>query len=530
MCARQSIITNRGATESHSAVDALLTHVEALVQENRDLRVQLLRLWAVGRLAELTGIAATAVDTTRSLDSYGLAAPNFLAELAQQAGKPIVAAASSISVDEVIESLFVTGASLQPSAHETARQPPLPPPSPPEDEPSTFTRQRLSVLTERYIEAVDKGHYFYQRELGRDEGAWATVDGRRMLMLSSYSYLGLLGHPRINQAARDAIADLGTGTHGVRLLAGTTRMHRELERAIARFKGSDAAVVFSSGYVANVATISTLLNRGHTVICDRLNHASLFDGCVLSGAKIVVVGHNDLEDLHHALRQAGSAGKLVVIDAVYSMDGDIAPLPEIADLCDRYGATLMVDEAHSLGVLGATGRGIEEHFGLGPRVIDVKMGTLSKTIPSIGGYVAGRRDLVDALKHNARGFVFSAALPPPQVAAAHAALDVIVDEPWRVTRLHDNWKHYYSALRDLGFDTLRSTTPIVPIACGTEALAFEMTRLCHENGLFVLPIVYPAVPMKSPRLRTTVTTAHTAEDIRLALSILEHAGRRTGLI
>ncbi len=326
-----------------------------------------------------------------------------------------------------------------------------------------------------------------------------------MLMMSSYSYLGLLGHPTINRAAQEALATFGTGTHGVRLLAGTNSLHVELERAIAQFNGTESAVAFSSGYVTNIAVISAFASRGHVVICDRLDHASIFDGCVLSGAKLMVYRHNDMGALKRRLEQAGNAGKLVVVDAVFSMDGDIVNLPEVVQLCRHYGAALMVDEAHSLGVLGSFGRGIEEHFGLNPEAIDIKMGTLSKTIPSIGGYVAGSAALVNALKHNARAFIFSAALPGPQAAAAHAAFGVIHEEPDRVRRLHENAERYSSALRRLGFDLLKTTTPIVPIMCRTELMTYKMTRLCQANGVFVLPIVYPAVPSKHPRLRTTVT-------------------------
>jgi 8-amino-7-oxononanoate synthase len=394
----------------------------------------------------------------------------------------------------------------------------------------SFSAQRLAILNERYQEAQAKGTYFYQPVITSQAGAWVVVEGQRRLMLASYSYLGLIGHPKINQAAQAAIAEFGTGAHGVRLLAGTTFRHRELEQTIADFKHTEDAIVFSSGYVANLATISTFATKGHVVICDKLNHASIVDGCSLSQARFVVFGHNDMADLERCLQQAGGAGTLVVVDAVFSMDGDLIDLPAVARLCKQYGAYLMVDEAHSLGVLGPTGRGIEEHFGLDSATIDIKMGTLSKAIPSVGGYVAGRAELIAALKHNARAFIFSAALPPPQVAAAQAAFEVIRVEPERVASLQRMVKRYLGAVQALGFNTLKSESPIVPLVCTTEQQAFDMTRMCQAEGLLVLPIVYPAVPIHAPRLRTTLTAAHSDADVDFALGVIERCGRRCGLI
>lgn len=394
----------------------------------------------------------------------------------------------------------------------------------------SFLDQRLGVLNRQFLEGVAGGNYYYQAELSGEEGAWVTVSGRRLLMHCSYSYLGLNGHPTINQASQQAITDHGTGTRGVRLLAGTIKPHRELERAISRFLQTEDAIVFSSGYVANVATISALVGKEDVVICDRLNHASIFDGCAMSGAKLMTYRHNDMDALQRRLEQAGDRGKLVVVDAVFSMDGDIANLPGIVALTRRFGAILMVDEAHSLGVLGTSGRGITEYYSFGPEDIDVRMGTLSKAIPSIGGYVAGSTSLVDALKHNARAFIFSGALPPPQVAAATAALEVIQHEPEHLLRLRRNSERYGRAVREAGFNVLNSTTPIVPIICPNESVAFEMTRQCQAAGLFVLPIVYPAVPAGLPRLRTTVTARHSDEDIDFAVDILRKVARDCGVI
>lgn len=391
-------------------------------------------------------------------------------------------------------------------------------------------RRRIEELNRRVAEVQQAGLYFYLQPLEELDGAWVTTNGRRMLNFASYSYLGLLGHPKIEAAAHKAVARYGTGTHGVRILAGSLPLHDELEQTIARFKNAEAAIAYSSGYVTNLTTISSLVGRGDVVICDKYDHASIVDGCLLSGAKFVRFPHNDMAALEQRLQQADpQAGKLVVVDAVFSMDGDIINLPEVSRLCRQYGAMLMVDEAHSLGVLGETGRGIEEHFGL-EQAIDVKMGTLSKTIPSVGGYVAGSRELITYLKHTARAFVFSAALPPAQAAAACAAFEVMEEEPERVRTLRRNVELFLNGLKALGFNTLNSETPIVPIICGEDERAYRMTRLCQEENVFVLPVVSPAVPVGLARLRATVTTSHTEADIAYALEVFEKAGREVGLI
>lgn len=393
-----------------------------------------------------------------------------------------------------------------------------------------FLEQRLTTLNERARHLEAAGIYLFQSVIEGHDGAWVTAHGQRMLMLASYNYLGLLKHPKVTQAAQAAVAEFGTSTHGARLVAGTTSLHQRLEETIARFLGTEAALVFSGGYVTNLATISTLATESDVVICDKLDHASIVDGCLLSRAQFMAFNHNDMIDLERCLQRAGHAGKLVVTEAVYSMDGDVLHLPEVLELCRKYGASLMVDEAHSLGVLGRTGHGIREHFAVDRQGIDVKMGTLSKTISSVGGYIAGSAELVAALRHNAGGFIFTAPLPPPQVAAAQAAFEVIESEPERVANLQRKVKRYISGLRELGFDTLRSETPVVPIICKTEKVVFEMTRVCRVGGLFVAPVVYPAVPIESPRLRTTVTAWHSDDEIDFALGVLGAAGRKCGLL
>jgi glycine C-acetyltransferase len=373
--------------------------------------------------------------------------------------------------------------------------------------------------------------YFYNQPVAELRGgARVLVNGREMGMFASYSYLGLVGHPRINAAAREAIDRFGTGTHGVRSLAGSLTLHRELEERIAEFKGAEAAITFSSGYVTNLTTVSSLVGRGDYVISDKLNHASIVDGCLMSGAKFVRFHHNDMASLENRLQQTeAGATKLVVADAVFSMDGDIIDFPKMVELCQKYSAWLMVDEAHSVGVLGKTGRGIEEHFNL-PGVIDIKMGTMSKTIPSVGGYVAGKRDIIEYLRHASRAYIFSAALPPAQAAAANEAFKVILDEPWRVDKLRANATQFIGGLKARGFDTMLTQTAIVPVLCGEDDEAFAMTRVAQHHDVFVLPVVSPAVPPGLARLRATVTSAHEANEIEHAMNVIEQAGKAVGII
>jgi len=391
-------------------------------------------------------------------------------------------------------------------------------------------QRRIEEMNRRVDGLRENELYFYLQPISELDGAWVTVNGRRMLLFAGYSYLGLLGHPKIDAAAQEALARYGTGTQGVRILAGTLPLHEELEQTIARFKKAEAAIVYSSGYVTNLATVAALVGRNDVVICDKLNHASIVDGCLLSQAKFLRFRHNDMADLERRLQQADpDAGCLVVVDAVFSMDGDVINLPEVSRLCREYGVLLMVDEAHSVGVLGETGHGIEEHFGL-EGAIDLYMGTLSKPIPSVGGYVAGSQELITYLKHVARAFVFSASLPPAQTAAAMASFEVIEEEPERVRRLQRNVELFLGGLKARGFDTLNSETPIVPIICGEDERAFQMTKLCQEEDIFVLPVVSPAVPVGLARLRANVTAAHSEEDIAYALDVFERAGKAVGVI
>jgi 8-amino-7-oxononanoate synthase len=391
--------------------------------------------------------------------------------------------------------------------------------------------QRIHAMNKRVADSQAADLYFYNQPVSELRGgARVLVNGREMGMFASYSYLGLVGHPRINAAAKAAVDRYGTGTHGVRTLAGTLTLHNELEETIAEFKHAEAALTFTSGYATNLSVIATLLGRGDYVISDKLNHASIVDGCLMSGAKFLRFRHNDMEALESRLQQIpDGASKLVVSDAVFSMDGDVIDFPKLVALCRRYHAWLMIDEAHSVGVLGRTGHGIEEHFNL-PDSIDIKMGTLSKTIPSIGGYIAGRKDLVSYLRHSTRAYIFSAALPPAQAGAAKAAFEVILDEPWRVDKLRANSTQFISGLKQAGFDTLNTETAIVPVVCGEDEVAYRMTQYSQHRDVFVLPVVSPAVPPGLARLRATVTAAHEPHEIDHAMSIIAEAGKQIGVI
>ncbi len=400
--------------------------------------------------------------------------------------------------------------------------------STPEKEDYVSVSDKIARWNERVAAAKNAGIYPYMRTIRKMDGMEMDIEGRCVLQFASYSYLNLLGHPEINQAAKKAVEDFGTGTHGVRFLSGTTQVHMALEEKIAAFKQTESAIAVASGYAANFGTIAALLGRSDTVISDGLNHASIVDGCVLSRAKFVRIDHNDMAALEEALAKASSNGtKLVVTDAVFSMDGDIINLPEVIKLCKKYKALLMVDEAHSLGVIGKTGHGIEEHFGIDPKegLIDIKMGTLSKTIPSVGGYIAGNTKLITFLKHSIRPFIFSAALPPASAAAAKAALDVIENEPERVKKLHKNADYFHRELKKNGFDTLNSQTAIVPIVVGNEMKAFAMTKIAFDAGIFIVPILPPAVPKKTIRIRATVTAGHTSEQIDRAVAVFAAAAK-----
>jgi len=391
---------------------------------------------------------------------------------------------------------------------------------------------RIEMYRERRDAMKGANRYFYlQPTTGPVNHTVQMADGREMVMLASYSYLGLIGHPRIDAAAIAAVEKYGSGAGGVRLLTGTSDLHEQLEARISSFTKREDACVYSSGYVTNVAIITGLTGPGDLVLMDKLDHASIVDGCLLSGAKWKTYRHDDMAHLEKLLADAEGkyATVMVVADSVFSMDGDVMDLPATSALCKRYGARLMVDEAHSIGALGATGHGIEEHFDMYGS-IDIKMGTLSKSVPSIGGYCAGEHDMVDYLRHFSRPFIFSAALPPASTAAALEAFNVIDDEPWRVAQLHKQQARYSAGLKAQGWNTMNSTTCVVPVFVGDETKTMDLTRMLFDRGVFVCPIVHPAVPRGTDRLRTCLMATHTDADIDKALDAFAEAGKALGLI
>ena len=391
--------------------------------------------------------------------------------------------------------------------------------------------RRIKAMTDRIAGLKENDLYFYNQPVQEIlPGMKVLVNGREMGMYASYSYLGLVNHPRINEAAKKAVDKYGTGTNGVRTLAGTLAIHNELEETIADFKKTESAITYTSGYATNLTVVSTMMGRGDYVFSDKLNHASIVDGCLMSGAEFRRFRHNDMAHLEGLLKNAPSdVAKMVIADSVFSMDGDIIDLPKMVELCKKYNAWLMIDEAHSVGVLGKRGTGIEEHFDMYGS-IDIKMGTLSKTIPSVGGYVAASKDIITYLRHSSRAYIFSAALPPAQAAAANESFKVILDEPERLEKLNVNTKQFINGLKSMGFDTMMTETAIVPVLCGDDEAAFAMTRESQHNDVFVLPVVSPAVPEGLARLRATVTAGHDPSEIERAMDVIGEAGKKLGLI
>ncbi|MCL6288497.1 aminotransferase class I/II-fold pyridoxal phosphate-dependent enzyme [Streptomyces sp. ATCC51928] len=360
--------------------------------------------------------------------------------------------------------------------------------------------------------------------------AYVDLDGRRLLMMSGYSYLGLAGDERVVAAAQAAAARYGTGNHGVRALAGSIPLHEELEDEVATVAERESAIVFGSGYAANVGTIGALVGPGDTVFVDKYAHASIVDGCRLSGATVVRFRHNDTEHLARRMEAAAPGGvRLVIVDSVYSMDGDIAPLPRLREVCDAHEALLMADEAHALGVIGRTGLGVEEHFDRRVRV-DVKLGTLSKAIPSMGGWVAGSSELIGHLRYAARPFLFSAALAPASAGAALEALRVLRAEPERVALIQGYGARFRELVTAGGMRTGDSETAVVPLIAGSDESAYDLATTARRLGVIGLPVVTPAVPRDLARLRIAVTARHTEADVDLAAEAFLKAAGECGLL
>ncbi len=389
----------------------------------------------------------------------------------------------------------------------------------------------LSWIDEELAALKESGLYTYIRTIESPQGAWLTVDGKRVLNFCSNNYLGLANHPRLVEAARSAMEQYGVGPGAVRTIAGTMALHVELERRLAEFKGVEAAITFQSGFAANLATIPAIVGREDVIFSDQLNHASIIDGCRLSRATIVAYPHNEVEALEDLIKEHGPKyrRKLIVTDGVFSMDGDIAPLPRLAELAKRYGCILMVDDAHGEGVLGRGGRGIVDHFDL-HGVVDIEVGTMSKAFGVMGGVVAGSRRLVEWLRQRGRPFLFSSAMTVPDVAACLAAIDLLEESTELVDRLWDNARYFKAKMQALGFDTGKSETPITPIMLGEAPLAQEFSRRLFEEGVFAMAIGYPTVPKGAARIRVMPSAAHSREDLDFAIQAFEKVGRELGVL
>jgi glycine C-acetyltransferase len=399
--------------------------------------------------------------------------------------------------------------------------------------PIASTRSQTQYLHDTMGDLKAQHLHFNLRILEGEQKPIAVVDGKEVINLSSNNYLGLTTHPKLRRAAIDATRKYGVGSGAVRSIVGTMKIHMELEEQIARFKGTEACVVFQSGFTANSGTVSAILGKEDLIISDELNHASIIDGCRLSKATIKVFKHKDVADCERILEETKdwNGHKLLITDGVFSMDGDIAPLPQLCDLAEKYHCIMMIDDAHSSGVLGRNGRGTVDHLGCHGRV-DIQVGTLSKAIGSIGGYVCGSRDLIDFLYHRGRPFLFSTSHPPSVTATCQAAFELLDSEAGEklIKRLWSNTKFFKRRLKKLGFDTGKSETPITPIMVGDAAKAFEFSRQLFDEGVLALAIGYPTVAQGKARLRTIVTATHKRADLERALEIFERVGKKLEVI
>jgi glycine C-acetyltransferase len=398
---------------------------------------------------------------------------------------------------------------------------------------TTTTRPQLQYLHDALEDLKAKNQYFHLRVLEGEQKPVATFDGKEVINLSSNNYLGLTTHPKLRRAAIDATRKYGVGSGAVRTITGTMKIHMELEEQIARFKKVEACVVFQSGFTANAGTVSAILGKEDLIISDELNHASIIDGCRLSRATIKVFKHKDVGDCERVLKETENwpGKKLLITDGVFSMEGDIADLPALCDLAERYNCIMMVDDAHSSGVLGSRGRGTIDHCGVHGRV-DIQVGTLSKAIGAIGGYVCGSKDLIDFLYHRARPFLFSTSHPPSVTATCQAAFELLDSEAGEklIKKLWANTKFFKSKLKKLGFKTGDSETPITPILVGDAGKAFEFSRELFTEGVLAMAIGFPTVPEGKARLRTIVTATHKRADLERAAEIIGRVGSKIGVV
>ncbi|HYW47277.1 MAG TPA: glycine C-acetyltransferase [Bryobacteraceae bacterium] len=389
----------------------------------------------------------------------------------------------------------------------------------------------LQYLHDQLEEWRREGTYQRLRILESESAAESRFDGKQVINLASNNYLGLTTHPKLREAAIRAVERYGVGSGAVRTISGTMSLHMELEERIARFKNVEACVVFQSGFAANAGTVAALLGPEDHIVSDELNHASIIDGCRLSKARIHVFAHKDVAAAERILAEleSGPGRKLLISDGVFSMDGDIGPLPGLVEAAERHGAIMMVDDAHSSGVLGRAGRGTIDHFGLDGRV-HVQVGTLSKAIGVLGGYVCGSRDLIEFLYHRARPFLFSTSHPPAVAAACIAAFDVLEHEPERIANLWDNTRYFKQGLTSAGFNTGISETPITPVIVGEACTAHELSRELFQEGVLATGIGFPTVPKGKARVRTIVTATHTRKELDRALEVFGKVGKKMGLV
>jgi glycine C-acetyltransferase len=390
---------------------------------------------------------------------------------------------------------------------------------------------KLTWIQDEIDNLKNAGLYNRIRTIASPQGAWLEVDGKRALNFCSNNYLGLANHPRLVEAARAAVAAYGVGPAAVRTIAGTLDIHLKLEERLAAFKGVKAAITFQSGFSANIATIPALVGKDDAIFSDELNHASIIDGCRLAGAKIIRYAHNDPADLHRQLKEQRAAfpKAMVITDGVFSMDGDIAPLPDIYQVSKDYEAILMVDDAHGEGVLGHGGRGIVNHFGLHGKV-DVEIGTLSKAFGVVGGVAAGNALVVEWLRQRGRPFLFSSAMTASDAAACLAAVDVLEESTQLVDRLWENTRYFKAEMQTLGFDIGRSTTPITPVMLGEAPLAQQFSRNLFENNVFAMSLGFPTVPRGKARIRVMISAAHSKSDLDQGLAAFQQVGRSLGVI
>ncbi len=377
--------------------------------------------------------------------------------------------------------------------------------------------------------AREQGIYPYFKPLSETEGTEVVVDGHRLIMIGSNNYLGLTTNKHVRESAINAIEKFGTSCTGSRFLNGTLELHKELERRLAKFMGKEAALIFGTGYQANLGAITALMGKDDLVIADKEIHASLVDAIQMAGCKMKRYRHNDMNDLERLLKENADAPKMVIVDGVYSMGGDLAPVPEIADLCKKYGARFFVDDAHGLGVMGDGGRGTHFHFN---RVddVDVVMGTFSKSFASLGGVIAGSREVIDYIQHHARSLIFSASMPPANVATVLACLDVVEADPSYVAQVHKQSAKVRTALRGMGFNCGDSVTPIVPVIIGSEMNTIFAWKAFYEHGVYVNPVLPPGVPPNKSLLRTSYMATHTDEQIERIIKAFKEVGTRIGLI